>query len=181
MLETARLRLRSWQPSDHAPFAAMSADPQVMRFLLNPATPEAVGPWIERQMAHEREHGFGFLAVEERATGAFVGTVGLVHVPYQAHFTPAVEIGWRIARRFWGHGYAPEAARAWLEFGFGALGLVEIVANACVENGNSRRVMEKLGMTRNPADDFDHPRIADGSPQRRQVLYRLACEKQPAS
>ncbi len=181
MLETARLLLRPWQPSDHAPFAAMSADPQVMRYLVNPATREAVGPWIERQMAHYRDHGFGFLAAEERASGAFVGVVGLMHVPYEAHFTPAVEVGWRLARPFWGRGYAPEAARAWLQWGFKTLGLAEIVANTCVENRNSRQVMEKLGMTRNPSDDYDHPQIAAHVPERRQVLYRLACEKQPAS
>ena len=174
MIETSRLLLRAWQERDLAPFAAMSTDPEVMRYLLRPETPEAVAPWIAGQVAHRAEHGFCFWAVEERGTGAFVGAVGLLRVSYEAHFTPAVELGWRIARPFWGQGYAPEAALASIQFGFHILNLGELVANACVGNVNSRRVMEKLGMTRDPADDFDHPHIAEPSSLRRQVLYRIA-------
>ncbi len=172
MLCTARLLLRPWQESDRQPFAAMSADPEVMRYLATPATPAAVDVWIERQIAHQVEHGFCFWAVEERASGTFVGTVGLLQVGYMAHFTPAVELGWRIARAFWGLGYAPEAALSSMQFGFKAQRLPEIVANACEANAKSRRVMEKLGMTHDLADDFDHPRIAEGHALRRQVLYR---------
>ena len=176
MIETPRLLLRPWQDADREPFAAMSADPEVMRYLITPATRAAVDPWIDRQIAHQAAHGFCFWAVEEQASGAFVGAVGLMHVGYEAHFTPAVELGWRVARPFWGHGYAPEAALASLQFGFAELRLEQIVANACIENTKSRRVMEKLGMTWNPADDFDHPRIAEAeaAPLRRQVLYRIS-------
>ena len=124
-------------------------------------------------MAHQAEHGFCFWAVEERATGAFVGAIGLLRIAYEAHFTPAVELGWRLARPFWGQGYAPEAARASMEFGFETLRLDEIVANACVGNAKSRRVMEKLGTTYDAADDFDHPRVAEPVSLRRQVLYRV--------
>ena len=178
MIETARLLLRPWQDGDHAPFAAMSADSEVMRYLLKPGSPEAVAPWIARQVAHGAEHGFCFWAVEERGTGSFVGAVGLQRIGYQAHFTPAVELGWRLARPFWGRGYAPEAAGACLQFGFETLQLGEIVADACVENTKSRRVMEKLAMQRDPADDFDHPRVPEGSPLRRHVLYRARATTQ---
>ena len=176
MIQTPRLLLRPWQDRDRGPFADMSADPEVMRYLISPASPEAADLWIDRQIAHQTAHGFCFWAVEQRASGAFVGAVGLAHIGYEAHFTPAVELGWRVARRFWGQGYAPEAALASLRFGFAELTLEQIVANTSVENAKSRRVMEKLGMTWNPADDFDHPRMAEETeraPLRRQVLYRL--------
>jgi len=104
----------------------------------------------------------------------FIGAVGLFRIGYEAHFTPAVEVGWRLAREFWGQGYAPEAAEAALHFGFDALRLGEIVANTVLANTNSQRVMRKLGMSRDPADDFDHPRVPEGHKLRRQVLYRLA-------
>ena len=130
--------------------------------------------WIDRQRAHDAQHGFCFWAVELRATRAFIGAVGLVRVGYQAHFTPAVEIGWRVARPAWGQGYAPEAAGAALRFGFETASLAEIVANAALANENSQRVMRKLGMTRDPAGDYDHPRLPVDNPDRRQVLYRLS-------
>ena len=171
---TDRLILRAWEERDREPFAALSRDPEVMQFLSPLATRPVSDAWIDRQIAHQAEHGFCFWAVEERDSGAFVGAIGLLRVGYEAHFTPAVEVGWRIARAFWGKGYAPEAARAAIDFGFATLGLPEIVANTAVDNDKSRRVMEKLGMRRDPADDFDHPRLVSGDPLRRQVLYRLA-------
>ncbi len=148
-----------------------------MEFLTSLASREASDAWIDRQIAHDAAHGFCFWAVEERSSGAFVGSIGLFRVSYAAHFTPAVEVGWRIARRFWGKAYAPEAARAAIDFGFATLGLAEIVANAAVGNVRSRRVMEKLGMKRDAADDFDHPRVPDGDALRRQVLYRLTQDR----
>ena len=159
-IETERLILRAWEDRDRQPFAAMCHD------AAGHAVPLAFGddPGIGRvdraaRTAHHAEHGFCFWAVEERVSEAFVGAIGLLRVGYQAHFTPAVEVGWRIARPFWGKGYAPEAAWASICFGFATLGLSEIVANAAVANDKSRRVMEKLGMRRDPADDFDHPRV----------------------
>ena len=172
-IETNRLILRPWAERDKSPFAEMSQDDTVMQFLLPLASRELSDAWIERQIAHDAKHGFCFWAVEESSTGAFVGAVGLIQVSYEAHFTPAVEVGWRIARPFWGKGYAPEAAWASICFGFATLGLSEIVANAAVDNDNSRRVMEKLGMRHDAADDFDHPRVPCGHALRRQVLYRL--------
>ncbi len=168
-----RLILRPWEDSDRQPFAAMSADASVMEHLLPLAGPGASDEWIDRQVAHQREHGMCFWAVEAKQDGVFAGAIGLAHVRYTAHFTPAVEVGWRVPRTFWGLGYAPEAAAAAIRFGFDTLGLAEIVANTVPGNRKSRRVMAKLGMVRDPADDFDHPRIPEGHPLRRQVLYRL--------
>ena len=175
-LVTQRLTLRPWQESDRAPFAAMSVDPDVMRHLTSIPTVDAANAWIDRQIAHEAQHHFCFWAVADRVSGTFLGAVGLLHVSYEAPFTPAVEVGWRFARHAWGHGYATEAALASLRFGFEHAGLTEIVANAGRSNLASHRVMQKLGMTRDPLDDFDHPRLPVGDPLRRQVLYRISHE-----
>ncbi|MDP9901993.1 GNAT family N-acetyltransferase [Variovorax ginsengisoli] len=172
-MTTERLILRAWLDQDRTPFAAMSADPEAMRHLLPFASHEAANAWIDRQQAHLRAHGFCFWALESRETGEFIGAAGLLRVAYDAHFTPAVEVGWRLDRRFWGQGLAPEAARRAIEFGFAHLGIPEIIANTVAANRNSRRVMEKLGMSNDAADDFDHPLVPVGSPLRRQVLYRL--------
>lgn len=172
-IQTERLVLRPWRETDRQPFADMSADAGVMQHLI-PLTPhDAYHTWIDRQIDALKQHGMCFWAVEATESGAFVGTVGLLPVGYQAHFTPAVEVGWRIARAFWGRGYAPEAAAAAIRFGFETLRLPEIVANAGIANENSMRVMAKLGMVRNPDDDFEHPLVPQGNPLRSQVLYRL--------
>jgi RimJ/RimL family protein N-acetyltransferase len=171
-----RLILRPWADADRQPFAAMSADPEVMEYLL-PLTPQDASGWIDRQRDRLREHGICFWAVETRQDGVFAGAVGLLPVGYDAPFTPAVEVGWRLARAFWGRGYAPEAAAAAIRFGFETLGLPEIVANTVPANRNSRRVMAKLGMLHDAGDDFDHPRIPVGHPLRRQVLYRLTRQR----
>ncbi len=172
-----RLILRPWEDTDRQPFAEMSADPSVMEHML-PLTPrEASNAWINRQLAHLTANGFCFWAVEAKEGGAFVGAVGLIRVSYAAHFTPAVEVGWRVARAFWGLGYAPEAAAAAIRFGFNTIQLPEIVANTVANNHKSRRVMAKLGMLQNAADDFDYPRVPEGHPLRRQVLYRLTRDR----
>jgi RimJ/RimL family protein N-acetyltransferase len=168
-----RLVLRPWKDSDRQPFAELSTDPEVMKHLMPMPTREASDAWIDRQHGHHLAHGFCFWAVELARSGEFIGAVGLLRVRYEAHFTPAVEVGWRIAREFWGYGYAPEAAEAALHYGFANLQLSEIVANTVPLNINSQRVMMKLGMSRDPADDFDHPLVPECHPLRRQVLYRL--------
>ena len=169
-IQSDRVILRSWVDTDRQPFAELSADPNVMEYLM-PLTPhDAYTTWIDRQIASLREHGICFWAVESRKDGAFVGAVGLL--PDQ-HFAPAIEVGWRVARTFWGLGYAPEAAAAAVRFGFETLQLPEILANTAVTNRKSRRVMEKLGMLHDETDDFDHPRVPEGHPLRRHVLYRL--------
>ena len=175
-LTTGRLTLRPWLDADRAAFAAMSADPEVMRYLTALPTRADSDAWIDRQRAQQAANGFCFWAVELTQSSEFVGAVGLARIGYEAHFTPAVEIGWRLARPFWGCGYAPEAAAAALQFGFTQAGLTEIVANACMPNAASQSVMRKLGMARDPADDFDHPRLPTDSPLLRHVLYRLPRE-----
>lgn len=152
----------------------MSADASVMEYLLPLPSRDASDAWINCQLAHLAEHGFCFWAVETREGGAFVGAVGLLRVSYDAHFTPAVEVGWRIARAFWGLGYAPEAANAAIRFGFETLQLPEIVANTVPNNQKSRRVMEKVAMSYNPNDDFNHPHVPEEHPLQYQVLYRLS-------
>jgi ribosomal-protein-alanine N-acetyltransferase len=164
---TPRLLLRPWRDEDVAAFGEMSADPAVMEYL-----PPADEAWVTRARAHWEEHGFGQWIVEIPGEVSFAGVVGLGNVSFTAHFTPAIDVAWRLARPYWGHGYAAEAARAALDYGFGELGLREIVALTVPANRRSRRVMEHLGMTRSPADDFDHPRLPEG-PLRRHVLYRL--------
>ena len=173
ILTTARLRLRQWREEDLAPFAALNADPQVMEFfpkILTRAESDAVAGRIRD---HFVRHGFGLWAVEAPGAADFVGFVGLAVPSFEAHFTPCVEIGWRLAREHWGHGYATEAATAALAFGFGNRALEEIVAFTVPANIPSRRVMGRLGMRRLPSDDFEHPAIADGHPLRSHVLYRL--------
>ena len=172
-LRTSRLLLRGWRDEDVAAFAEMSADPTVMQYLL-PLSDRGLSAeaWAARKRAHWDEHGFGHWVVEIPDEASFIGVVGLETVAYEAPFTPAVEVAWRLARSYWGHAYATEAGRAALDYGFGQLGLREIVAVTVPANQRSRRVMERLGMTCIPEDDFDHPRLPEG-PLRRHVLYRL--------
>jgi len=172
-LRTSQLVLRPWRDEDIADFAEMSADPVVMEYLL-PLSERGLSAdtWVARKRAHWEEHGFGQWVVELPGEASFIGVVGLETVSYDAHFTPAVEVAWRLVRAYWGRGYATEAAKAALDYGFGEVGLGEIVALTVPANQRSRRVTERLGMTRSPQDDFDHPRLPEG-PLRRHVLYRL--------
>jgi RimJ/RimL family protein N-acetyltransferase len=172
-LRTERLVLRDWRDSDLAPFAALNADPDVMRHFRGPLTRAESDAFAARIRAKLHEDGWGLWAVEVIGAEPFIGFVGLARHTFEAHFTPAVEVGWRLAKPAWGRGYAPEAARAALEFAFEELGLTEIVSMTAVGNANSRRVMDKLGMTYDPADDFDYPLLEEGHPSRRCVLYRL--------
>jgi RimJ/RimL family protein N-acetyltransferase len=173
-IETERLLLRSWRNSDREPWAAMNADPRVREFFPNVLTREESDASQDTLNAHITRHDFGFWAMEERASGAFLGFTGLLHTPFPAPFTPCIEIGWRLARHCWGKGYATEAARASLDHGFAKLGLSSIVSFAVVANMRSRRVMERIGMHRDPDGDFDHPNIPAGNPLRRHVLYRIS-------
>ncbi|SFO98296.1 ribosomal-protein-alanine N-acetyltransferase [Bradyrhizobium sp. Ghvi] len=172
-LLTPRLILRPWTDSDRLPFAKMSEDPDLMEFLRPLATRAAADAWIDFQKSHQSSHGFCMWAVESSASGIFMGAVGLLRIGFAARFTPAVEVGWRLARPFWGQGFAIEAARASFGFGFEQLHLAEIVAHASIRNTRSRRLMAKLEMSHDPAENFDHPRIPEGDPLRPQVLYRL--------
>lgn len=173
-LETPRLRLRRWRSEDRAAFAALNADPRVVEFLPGPLSHAESDAVADRIVAHFAEHGFGLWAVEILGVAPFAGFIGLSQPRFTAAFTPCVEIGWRLAAEHWGRGYATEGARAALAFGFEPLGLTEIVSFTVPENLRSRRVMEKLGMTRDPAEDFDHPLLPAGHRLRRHVLYRVA-------
>ena len=174
-LRTARLMLREWRDEDVAAFAAMSADPVVMRYLVPFADQAAMDAWVTTARAHWLDHGFGQWVVELPGKASFIGVVGLSNLRFALPFVPAVEVAWRLARGYWGMGYACEASRVAIDDGFGRLGLGEIVTFTVPANQPSRRVMAKLGMTHDPAEDFDfeHPRLPPGHPLRRHVLYRL--------
>lgn len=174
LIQTERLRLRSWKESDLKPFAVMNADPKVREYFPSVLTSEQSDADVAAIQNEINKKGFGFWAIELVHGGDFIGFCGLHDVSLQSHFTPCVEIGWRLAVPYWGRGYATEAAQAALQYGFEKLILPEIVALTAVANWRSRRVMEKIGMHRNPKDDFDHPNIADGHPLRRHVLYRIS-------
>lgn len=172
-MRTDRLLLREWRDTDLEPFAAMNADPQVMEHFPATLTREEsdslvgrIGDWFTRD-------GYGLWAVEVVGTDPFIGFVGLMRPDFEAPFTPAVEIGWRLKASAWGRGYASEAAREVLRFAFEEAGVAEVISMTTVTNERSRAVMARIGMTRDPADDFEHPRVTD--PEYLQhVLYRAS-------
>jgi RimJ/RimL family protein N-acetyltransferase len=173
MLTTARLRLRQWQDTDLSAFAELNADPRVMEHFprtLDRAESDAMAGRIRRRIDQD---GYGLWAVEVTGVSPFIGYVGLAVPRFEAHFTPCTELAWRLAHAHWGQGYATEAATAALAFAFDDLGLDQVVAFTTPGNLRSRRVMERLRMTRNPAEDFDRPNLPPGSPHCRHVLYRL--------
>lgn len=173
-VETQRLLLREWQDADRLPYAALNADPEVMRHFPSALTAPQSSQMVDRMIAGWEERGFGLWAVERRDTGEFIGFVGLSAPVWEASFTPCVEVGWRLAKQHWGMGFAPEAAVAALEFGFGNVDLPgdSIVSFTTTTNVQSQRVMEKIGMIRDPDGDFDHP-LLPAWPERRHVLYRI--------
>lgn len=172
-LDTPRLRLRAWRAADLAEFAALNADPDVARFLGGPLARDASDALAARMQRQLDDDGLGWWAVEAPGVAHFVGAVGLARVAFESPFTPCIEIGWRIAPAYWNRGYATEAARAAIDHGFTTLRLDEIVSFTVPENTASRRVMEKLGMARDAAGDFAHPRLPQGHPLRWHVLYRI--------
>ncbi len=167
-----RVRLRRWRDEDVEALAQMHADPEVMAHLM-PLDRAGSDAAAARMRRHFADHGFGLWVIEAPGITPFVGYTGLVHVPYAAAFTPAVEIGWRIQRAYWGQGYVTEAARLSLKDGFERLELREVIALTVPANLRSRAVMARLHMTHDPAEDFDHPHVPPGHPLRRHVLYRL--------
>jgi RimJ/RimL family protein N-acetyltransferase len=171
ILTTHRLILRPWRESDREPFARMNADPRVMEFLAMRPSREESDALVHKIETHFREHGFGLWAAELRRDGAFVGFVGFDTPSYNAPYSE--EIGWRLGVEHWGQGLATEGAQAAVGYGFQTLGLPEIVATTVPANTRSRRVMEKLGMTHDSADDFEHPLLPERHALRRHVLYRL--------
>lgn len=173
MIRTERLVLRELRDDDAEAFAAINADPAVNEFLPGPFSRAESDALLVRNIEHRETHGFGLHAVTLADSGAFIGLTGLKHPPFEAHFTPAAEIGWRFGSAHWGKGFASEAARAALAHAVDILRLSPIVSFTVPANMRSRRVMEKLGFVRDPNDDFDHPGLPPGHRLRRHVLYRL--------
>jgi len=180
-LTTARLALRGWRDGDRAAFAALNADPRVMQFLGPPLSRNASDALADRIAVHFADHGYGLWAAELPGRADFIGFVGLSVIRFTPPWRPSsepgaqrgpVEIGWRLAADHWGNGYATEAARAAMRFGFDRLALPEIVSFTTRANHASRAVMERLGMSHDPRDDFDHPSLAPGDALRPHVLYR---------
>lgn len=172
-LTTQRLILRPWKTEDFPLFAKMNADPRVMEYF-----PSVLSHKESDQMALKcktkiEEKGWGLWAAESLDSQKFIGFIGLNEFAQDFPFAPGVEIGWRLAFEYWGKGYATEGAKAALQYGFETLHLKEIVSFTAVQNNRSRRVMERIGMHRNPKDDFDHPKLPEGHPLRRHVLYRV--------
>lgn len=193
MIQTERLLLRPWCEADRAPFARMNADPIVREFYPSTLTRQESDAQFDRINAQFNERGWGLFAIELTATGPnksqanrissatseivthpFIGYVGLTTAKFESPFTPCTEIGWRMLHEFWGHGYATEGAKAVCQFAFEELHLDEILSFTAVPNWRSRRVMERIGMTHDPQNDFDHPLVEVGHPLRPHVLYRLS-------
>lgn len=172
-LETKRLILREWKDSDIPLYVAMNQDPRVMEFFPELWSEEKTREVVEWNNQHVAENGFGKFAVELKETGEFIGFVGIVKVPFESHFTPAVEIGWRLVSKHFGNGYATEAAKEILRFAFEDLHLKEIVAFTVPQNLPSQNVMKKIGMIRDSNGDFLHPKIAPNHKFANHVLYRI--------
>jgi ribosomal-protein-alanine N-acetyltransferase len=172
-LFTPRLHLRRWRDEDREPFQAINADPRVMEFMPAPLSAQQSDGLIARIEQHFDRLGFGAFAAELLEDKSLIGFIGLNIPSFFAPFMPAVEIGWRLSAGYWGRGLATEGARAVVDHAFNTLQLDSLVSFTVPENLRSRRVMEKLGMTHDSADNFDHPSLPDGHPLRRHVLYRL--------
>jgi RimJ/RimL family protein N-acetyltransferase len=174
-LTTDRLLLRAWRDEDKEPFAAMNADPEVMAHFPSTMTREESDALADRFQAGLEDRGWGPWALERRDSGEFIGFTGLVPITFEADFTPAVEVGWRLAKAHWRRGYATEAGRAALAYGFEQARLTRIVSLTTLENTRSEAVMIRLGLVR--VGEFDHPRIPVGHRLRRHVLYAVEAEQ----
>lgn len=180
IIQTKRLILRQWREDDLEPFAELNADAQVMEYFPSTLSRQESDQMMKRMQNKIEERGWGLWAVSLAENGEFIGFIGMNDVDpvsFPAHFTPAVEVGWRLAYPFWGKGYATEGALACLKYGFETLYLKEIVSFTAVQNIRSRAVMERIGMHHDPKDDFDHPKLPEGHKLRRHVLYRLEAQK----
>jgi RimJ/RimL family protein N-acetyltransferase len=177
MFETERLVIRPWRDDDVEPWIAMGLDPRVMEFFPTVYTREEAAAAAARMRQRLDENGYGWWVVEVKGGAPFAGVIALQDVPFDAHFTPALEVGWRLSYDHWGAGYASEGARAALDFAFATLDRTEVVAITAAINTRSQRVMQRLGMSYDRADDFDHPRLEPGHRLERHVLYRVTRER----
>ena len=172
IIETDRLRLVDFTPAHLDDFALMNADAEVMAFFPARLSRDESAALLQRIIDHQQQYGFSLFALHQKRDDCFIGFTGLLTVGFEAHFTPAVEIGWRFAKSAWGQGLGPEAARACLAYGFDDIGLKQIVSFTAAINQRSVRVMEKIGMQHDPKDDFDHPKLPSDDRLSRHVLYR---------
>lgn len=177
IIRTKRLILRPWSEKDLEPFAKLNADPRVMQYFPSVLNRNESYDFARRIIANFEAQGWGLWAVSVPGVADFIGFIGLAKPSFEAHFTPAVEVGWRLAFDHWGQGYATEGAKAALEYGFETLQLPEIVSFTAAQNTRSIRIMEKIGMHHDPKDDFDHPKLPKEHALSRHVLYRLKVDK----
>jgi len=171
-IETPRLLLRPWRDEDLEPFARLNADPQVMEFFPATLSRAESDAFAARIRAHFAERGYGLWAAEVPGSAPFIGFIGLQWATFAAPFTPALEVGFRLAAEHWGRGYATEGGHAAVRFAFERAGIGEVVSFTAAVNRRSRRVIEKIGLVRDPEGDFEHPRLAAAHPLRPHVLYR---------
>jgi RimJ/RimL family protein N-acetyltransferase len=174
-IETPRLILRQWKQSDEEPYISLNADPEVMEYFPSVKTPTETLAQIERIAAYIDKNGYGFWAVERKDNQQFIGFTGICEPGFDAHFTPCIEVGWRLSKENWGHGFATEAALACLDFGFDKLSLKEIYSFTSIHNYRSEKVMQRIGMEK--AGEFDHPLIADGHWLKKHVVYKISSGK----
>lgn len=173
IIQTRRLILRPWRQEDFKPFASMNSDPKVMEYFPSLLTQKESDQMAARLQANIEEQGWGLWAISVPKVAEFIGFIGLAKANFDAHFTPAVEVGWRLSFNYWGYGYATEGALASLKYGFEILGLQEIVSFTSIQNQRSIAVMTRIGMHHDPKDDFDHPKLPKEHKLSRHILYRI--------
>ena len=171
-IETERLYVRQWEEEDLHPFYKLNSSPKVMRFYPNLLSRKESDNFVCKASSQIDENGYSFWAIELKESSKLIGTMGIADVHFKEHFTPAVEIAWRLASQYWGFGYATEAAKAVFDYGYKELNLKEIVSFTVPENKRSIRVMEKIGLSRDPQRDFYHPKLPREHRLSRHVLYR---------
>ncbi len=176
IIETERLILRTWKKEDAAPYFQINQDPKVIEFLPGPLTMEQVNDFILTVNSHQDKNGYTLWAACLKETGELMGFIGLNYTDWASHFTPAVEVGWRLGSQFWGKGYATEGAKACLEYGFKKYGLKEIISFTVPANIRSIHVMEKIGLKRDLNGNFAHPKLAKDHPLSQHILYRLRAD-----
>lgn len=177
IIETARLILRTWKNEDANAYYQINQDPKVIELLRGPLTLEQVNDFISAVNKQQEKHGYTLWAVELKETGKFIGFIGLNYPDWKSHFTPAVEVAWRLGSQYWGKGYATEGAKASLDYGFKQCGLKEIVSFTVPANIRSIRVMEKIGLKRDLNGDFAHPKLPANHPLSQHILYRLTVDE----
>ena len=177
LIETERLILRTWKKEDADPYFKINQDPKVIEHLPSSLTIDQVNDFIDRKNIHQEKYRYSLWAVESKESSALMGFIGLNYTDWKSHFTPAVEVGWRLGSQYWGNGFATEGAQASLEYGFKTCGLKEIVAYTVPKNSRSIRVMEKISMKHDRNGDFTHPKLAADHPLSQHILYRLTADE----